>query len=98
MSALAAVAEVAAAAYDAGRGAGYRAALVDVAVRVVEVDDAWRGGGRIHHERRVAERVALFERCAHRLAEQLGRPYTDYRGGAVVWETGRPLRRLESAA
>jgi hypothetical protein len=92
------LAEIAGAAYDAGRAVGYRHALVDIAARVVEVDDAWRPAARVEHERRVADRVALFVRCAEQFAEKLGRPYVEYRGGEVDWHTGKPVRRLEVAA
>jgi hypothetical protein len=77
---------------ETSRHAGYETALRDVAGRQVELADAWHPIGRATHEQRVAERVALFERCAARLAEKMGRPagYA-YRGGAVpVWPADPP--------
>ena len=46
-----------------------------------------------------AERLAYYERCAEKIAQQMGRPagYV-YAGGPVDFETGRPLRHLVVAA
>lgn len=43
---------------------GWRAALEAVAAGQVEVGEAWREVGRRGYAQRVAERLALFERCA----------------------------------
>lgn len=59
---------------------GWRAALEAVAAGQVELDETWHETGRRGYEQRVAERLSLFERCAARLAEQMGRPGYQWRG------------------
>lgn len=70
-----------------------------IAAATAELDARWRTAGRKAYEERVAERIALFEMCAARVADRYGRPagYA-YRGGPVDWETGRPVRHLEAVA
>lgn len=79
---------------------GYTCALRDIAAGHVELDTAWRRVGQPRHEQRVAERLALFEQCAARLAARLGRPpgYT-YPGGPVPWDTtAQPRPALREVA
>jgi hypothetical protein len=52
---------------------GYRTALLDVAAGAAELDATWRTAGRVEYARRVADRIALFEQHAERLAGHIGR-------------------------
>lgn len=63
-----------------------------------ELDECWRPIGPQLHADAAAERRRLFERCAHEFAARGGKPYREYHGGPVDWETGRPARRLSVAA
>jgi hypothetical protein len=78
--------------YRAGLQAGRRQAEARIAEAWDEVDATWRSVPHRSYEDRVAERVALFERCAAATAGALGRPDGwGYDGGPVDWETGIPL-------
>jgi hypothetical protein len=73
-----------------------------LAAAQVELDACWRPAGRRRGEQLLAERLALFEECAARLAvelcEEYGRAPWRYEGGPVDWTTGLPLRAMEVAA
>jgi hypothetical protein len=80
-------------------GAGYAQALALAAERTAELDAVWGAAPRRTWAERVAERVALFERCAAELAAEMGRPPGwRYDGGPVHWRSGRARRRLEAVA
>lgn len=53
---------------------------------------------RATREQRVVRRLAHMDAAARAQAARQGRPYRIYRGGAVDWETGRPVRELRMAA
>ncbi|WP_430497864.1 hypothetical protein ACQRWP_23835 [Micromonospora trifolii] len=53
---------------------------------------------RATREQRVQARLDEMDRAARARAEREGRPYRIYPGGPVDFETGRPVRRLETAA
>jgi hypothetical protein len=74
-------------AYTAGFLAGRR----DMLVRIGELDRAWRPAARRTEAERIRERVAEMEDYGRRRAQREGRPYRDYPGGPVDWDTGRPL-------
>lgn len=69
-----------------------------IAAGRAELDATWKPRGRHGYDQKVAERVALFERCAVQLAKAMGRPPGwRYTGGPVDWETGRPVARRAAA-
>lgn len=61
-------------------------------------------GWTAHHDtppsrkERIAAELATVDHRARIRAERQGRPYRIHPGGPVDWETGRPIRRLETAA
>jgi len=59
-------------AWHHGYEVGYLAALRDVAARHIELGQAWQRIGRRTHDQHVADRLALFERCAAQLRERIG--------------------------
>lgn len=75
---------------------GYRIGRqVELAYWVALADDARAANPlpRGNREEKVRERIALFEACARKLAEAMGRPAGwRYEGGAVDWVTGQPIR------
>lgn len=81
-------------AYDSGRTATH---LADVArIHCASEDSGWM---RPTYEQRVAEEIAEMSSRAARIHAELGHPPGyEYRGGAVEWETGRPVRHLGAVA
>lgn len=87
------VAYLMALAYDSGRTATY---LADLARQhCTGLDNAT---ARRTYEQRVADELAEMDAVARARAARERRPYRIHPGGAVDWETGQPVRRLENAA
>jgi hypothetical protein len=80
-------------AYDAGRTATH---LEDVARTHCAWED--RPFLRKTYEQWVADELAEMDRAARARAEREGRPYREYRGGPVDWDTGSSVRHIEVAA
>lgn len=86
---------------------GYRQACIDIAAGHAELDAVWRNVGRLTYEQRVADRIAEMEACAatvdvDRDRANGRRPWNtwvgEYAGGAVDFETGRPVSVADGAA
>ncbi|WP_200214960.1 hypothetical protein [Micromonospora coerulea] len=79
-------------AYDSGRTATH---LDDIAATHANfAGQNWR----LTYEQWVAAQLDEMDRAARARAEREGRPYRPHPGGAVDWETGQPIQRLEIAA
>ena len=71
------------AAYERGR---YDADINDLRGTWAEMDEP-----KATREQRVQARMAEMEAAGRRRAEYEGRPYREYRGGPVDWETGATI-------
>lgn len=74
-------------AWWAGFHAGRRYALA----KVGELARVWRPVARRTEAQRVAERVAWMDKAAREHPARAGRPFREYLGGPVDWETGEAV-------